>query len=146
MRVGLLLLAIALAGCQQKTPTAAVPIQGKPVNWGQGFGTQQPSMAPVPTLPGAAAAPTDWSGGDVKVGENLFGNLCTRCHGAQGKGGPVPGIGVVPNLTTDEFRARMKDADVANIIAHGKGNMTPFGTLDAAQLKALVAYLKTLKQ
>src|SRR5207237_153686 len=52
---------------------------------------------------------TDWSGGDAELGKRQFGNQCARCHGLDGKGGTVAGVGAVPSLQDPEFHKRNGD-------------------------------------
>lgn len=89
---------------------------------------------------------TDWGGGDPAVGRNAYQALCARCHGAEGKGGTLPDVGVVPNLTDPAVRAKWTgDAMLASKIANGAGKMPSFmAELDLEKLRGLVAYVKSL--
>ncbi|MEW5853488.1 MAG: cytochrome c [Myxococcota bacterium] len=92
------------------------------------------------------ASGTNWGGGDPALGQREFGNQCARCHGMNGKGGMVQGVGQVPDLSTAEFQARVGDAAIASVIAHGRNQMPSFAeSLDGAKLRALVAYIRSLK-
>jgi mono/diheme cytochrome c family protein len=154
----------------------AEPIGEYPV-WGEGFGQQaaQPAGAdsllaagaaegPVPTAGtdkagesggGGSATPNqpspfaneDWSGGDVEYGKQVFLNNCARCHGADGKGGNKPGVGVVPTLRDPGWHERMTEKMLASTIAHGKGVMPGFmKSLDGKQLRGVIAFVRTLKR
>ena len=73
----------------------------------------------------------------VPTGKALFTKSCVRCHGANGKGGEGPKL---KGIT-------MSDARITKMIKNGKpGEMPAFGDkLKAAQIKAIVAYLHSLK-
>ncbi|GEM_PF-1056183 len=90
---------------------------------------------------------TDWSGGDVNTGRMAFGSLCARCHGQAGQGGQVAEVGLVPSLASAEFQARVADAQIASVIAHGKGKMPSFmGELNGERLRGIVAYIRSFKK
>lgn len=167
----LALLLTAAVGCEMPSPQAsAEPIGEYPV-WGQGFGEQasQPAqdslLAPEGPAPsegpnaaessggGGSATPNmpspfaneDWSGGDVTFGKQVFTNQCARCHGMEGKGGNVPGVGMVPTLRDPNWHERTTDKQLASTIAHGKGAMPSFmEKLDGRELRGLIAFLRSL--
>ncbi|MFZ9887256.1 MAG: c-type cytochrome [Myxococcota bacterium] len=89
----------------------------------------------------------DWSGGDIETGRRVFVNQCARCHGVEGKGGMVAGIGMVPTLRDPSWHDRMSDKALASTIAHGKGAMPSFMQLvDGKELRGVIAYVRTLKR
>lgn len=143
LRMGMLLVVTLMAGCQQKTPTAAMPIKGQPVHWGEGFGTQQPG---APQIPKAVTTETAPAAGDAQAGQSHFGNYCARCHKLDGTGGNIAGMGEVPNLTSSELQSRVSDGDIAMTIMNGKGRMPPVANLDVAQIRALIAYVRSIKK
>jgi cytochrome c6 len=69
-----------------------------------------------------------------------FKAKCAMCHGADGKGGKMG--------TRDFASADVKaetDAQLTDIITKGKGKMPSYdGKLKADEIKALVAYIRTL--
>ena len=73
----------------------------------------------------------------VKSGKALFAKNCVSCHGANGKGGGGPKL---QGIT-------MSDARITKMVKNGKpGQMPAFGgKLKAADIKALIAYLRSLK-
>jgi len=67
---------------------------------------------------------------------------CAMCHGADGTGKAPMGS----NLTSADVQ-KMSDADLIADITNGKGKMPAYkGKLTDAQIKDLVAYIRTLKK
>jgi cytochrome c6 len=77
------------------------------------------------------------------TGESLYKAHCTVCHGDDGKGTATGKALNAADLTSDTVQ-KLTDAQIATQISDGKGNMPPFkSTLNAAQIKQLVAYVRT---
>jgi cytochrome c oxidase cbb3-type subunit III len=75
-------------------------------------------------------------------GKQAFASTCGGCHGLDGKGGErAPNIADRPNVQ------RLTDAQISHIIENGipGTGMPAFHTLAAAQVKSIVAYLRTLQ-
>lgn len=96
------------------------------------------------------AATLSTQGAEVK--EN-WDTLCAKCHGAEGKGDTKMGAKLgCKDLTDAKVQADMKDDAAAKAIKEGlksaddKTLMKPFETLSDAEIKALVAYVRTLKK
>lgn len=70
---------------------------------------------------------------------------CASCHGKDGSGNTMMGKKLgVKDYTKDQS---FSDADAANVIKSGKDKMKGFGSkLSDADIKALVAYVRTLKK
>ena len=65
---------------------------------------------------------------------------CAMCHGADGKGGKMG----TRDFASAEVKAET-DAQLTDIITKGKGKMPSYdGKLKADEIKALVAYIRTL--
>src|SRR5882724_12851552 len=69
---------------------------------------------------------------------------CVSCHGQDGRGSAVG-----KSLHTADFHSaqvqQQSDAQLANVVAEGRGNMPAFGTrLSKNQIDALVKYTRTL--
>lgn len=84
----------------------------------------------------------------LSQGRDLFASTCAKCHGESGSGG-VPAAAGQPaprDLRDHVFQSSRTDGQLRAVIVSGKGTAMPaFGTLfDDAQLRALVAYLRTL--
>ncbi|HXI89515.1 MAG TPA: cytochrome c [Blastocatellia bacterium] len=88
-----------------------------------------------------AAATTAGDGGET------FKAKCVACHGADGTGNTAAGKAMkVRDLTSAEVQGQT-DAQLYELIAKGKGKMPAYEkTLGADLCKALVAYIRTLKQ
>ena len=85
------------------------------------------------------------AGGDTAAGKKIFAASCTGCHAIAGKGGKMG-----PDLSHvgKKRNAAWLSAEIRNPKKNKpKGIMTAFNekSIDAKQLKALVAYLGTLK-
>jgi mono/diheme cytochrome c family protein len=75
----------------------------------------------------------------------LWAQNCASCHGKDGSGNTAMGkkLGVKDYTKNQSF----SDADAANVITNGKGKMKAYkGKLSDADVKALVAYVRSLKK
>lgn len=82
-------------------------------------------------------------------GQALFAQACAKCHAADGSGGlPMVANGPRPvDLTAPEWQAARTDAELTATIRNGRGAMPPFAdVLDAAQVDALTAHVRSLKR
>lgn len=86
---------------------------------------------------------------DVK---DTWAKQCAKCHGTDGKGDTKMGKKVgVKDYTDSKVQAEMKDAEMAKIIKEGKKEgdttkMKAFTDLSDADIKELVAYVRTFKK
>ncbi|HEV2720492.1 MAG TPA: cytochrome c [Thermoanaerobaculia bacterium] len=76
-------------------------------------------------------------------GAAIYKAKCASCHGPDGKGETAIGksmkVGSLVGVKTS-------DADLTKVISDGKGKMPAYkAKLSADEIKALVAYIKTLK-
>lgn len=71
-------------------------------------------------------------------GEAIFAKYCNTCHPGGGRGAGPSLIQSTPNFS---------DADLKNIVLHGRGRMPGFGPdrISDADLDPLVAYIRSLK-
>jgi len=74
---------------------------------------------------------------DAKRGHSLFDHNCAHCHGDDARGDEGPSL----------YDLSLSDARIAKRIKEGvKGEMPKFGSkLNDADIRALIAYLRTLK-
>ena len=80
----------------------------------------------------AACAPTELVDAS---GQEIYAELCARCHGVELEGGVAPGIEIT-DATTDEH--------LATVIRDGVGVMAGFGsTLSDEQIDRVVDHLRT---
>lgn len=124
-----------LAACPEEHPATKVPVTGQEVQWGKDFpghpsqhAASQPTAAPAPVH--ATAGSNSWSGGNAAAGQQLYAAKCDRCHSSR----PLDG----PQITGQT------DAQLARIIAHGRGTMPSFmGKLDRQQLLDIIAAIRS---
>ena len=96
------------------------------------------------------AAPLSLRAADAKTN---WANNCAQCHGASGKGDTKMGKMLnAADLTDSKKQASFTDAQAATAIKdgvkqNGKTTMKAFGgKLSDEEIKALVAYVRTLKK
>ena len=92
------------------------------------------------------------SGTPLEIGQGLFQQNCTPCHGEFGEGGPNPtrpGDIIMP-ISSSEYLKTRDDFTLRSIIAQGQPNfgMSPFSTanggpLDDEEIDAIVAYMRS---
>ena len=78
-------------------------------------------------------------------GAAIWAQHCASCHGKDGSGNTMMGkkLGVKDYTKEQGF----SDAEATNIITNGKGKMKGFkDKLSTADVKALVAYVRSLKK
>ena len=90
-------------------------------------------------------------GTSTEVGQNLFAQYCSGCHGEFGEGGPNPTRpgDVIAPISSAEYLQTRDDITLRSIISQGQPNfgMSPFGSayggpLDDEQVDAIVAFLR----
>lgn len=78
------------------------------------------------------------------AGEATYKSKCAMCHGATGT--PSPGMikmmGVKP--AADPAIMKLSEAEMLAAVKNGKGKMKPVAGLTPEQMKAAVAYYRTL--
>ena len=75
-----------------------------------------------------------------------FRTKCAMCHGPDGGGSEVGKIMNVPDLRSAVVQ-KLPDAELAQVIANGKGGMPSFkNSLSEQQIHALVAHIRSLHQ
>ncbi len=72
-------------------------------------------------------------------GEEIYAELCARCHGADLGGGVAPALGPGSNSAgeTDEY--------LEFTIINGRGRMPSFPSLDQQQVDRLIAYIREVE-
>ena len=78
-------------------------------------------------------------------GASLWAQKCASCHGKDGSGNTAMGkkLGVKDYTKSQSF----SDAEATNVIKNGKGKMKAYkGKLSDADVKALVAYVRSMKK
>lgn len=99
-------------------------------------------------VPEGACDPTMFEQGlhdapaDLEIGRSIFDSTCATCHGPGGKGlGPTARI----DFTQPVWHARYVDKEIAEIIRKGRPPTMPAMPLADAQLRDVIAYLRSLK-
>jgi mono/diheme cytochrome c family protein len=76
---------------------------------------------------GAAGGAAGRAAGPDMVVEASWQQQCAACHGAVGHGdGPTGPMVHAADLTLTAWQGTVTDAQIADVIAHGKGKMPPF--------------------
>ena len=107
------------------------------------------NRAMLMTVAACAAMVVSAYGADVK--ENWDKN-CKKCHGLQGKGDTTMGKKLeIPDFTDAKVQASLKEDAMFKAIKEGvkdgdKVRMKPVEGLSDEEMKALVAYVRTLKK
>jgi cbb3-type cytochrome c oxidase subunit III len=95
------------------------------------------------SLPAVEVAATPPTPEMIAAGQKLFGVTCANCHGRSAQG-----TRMAPALYNKTFLSQTPDAAITQIISNGvPGTAMPAwgGRLSDADLKALVAYLRSLE-
>jgi putative heme-binding domain-containing protein len=76
------------------------------------------------------------------AGQKIFASTCAGCHGLDGRGGER-----APNIAQNREVQRLSDAQVTHIVQEGVPGtgMPAFHSLTSSDVKAVVAYLRTLQ-
>jgi mono/diheme cytochrome c family protein len=76
---------------------------------------------------------------------NTFKTNCVSCHAGDGRGSDVGKSLHVPDFHSSQVQSKT-NAQLAEIIAQGSGNMPPFGgRLSNDQISALVKYIRKFR-
>jgi len=85
-------------------------------------------------------------GPDGAAGGATFRTKCAMCHGPDGGGSEVGKSMNVPDLRSAVVQ-KLPDAELAQVIANGKGGMPSFkSSLSEQQIHAMVAHIRSLHQ
>jgi cytochrome c5 len=91
---------------------------------------------------GKTALAASAGGNDPRA--STFAANCATCHAQNGSGDTAVGKSVkTPDLRSSAVQSQ-SDAQIAEIIAHGKGVMPPFGSLSKDEIDALVIHVREL--
>ncbi len=79
-------------------------------------------------------------------GAAVYKAKCASCHGPDGKGETSIGKSMKLKSLGSADVQKTSDADLTKVIADGKGKMPAYkAKLSADEIKAVVAYIRTLK-
>ncbi|MDH5372171.1 MAG: c-type cytochrome [Acidimicrobiia bacterium] len=113
--------------------------------WGDVLTEEQLTALTTYTLEASRGTP-------ILIGQELFGRLCSSCHGDFGEGGPHPSdpTNVIAPISTALYLETRDDATLRAIISRGQSDqgMSPFldsegGPLTKDEIEALVAFLRS---
>ena len=76
---------------------------------------------------------------DDATGEDIYAQLCARCHGVDLDGGVGPALG------PDSAAASEDDEYIEFTISNGRGRMPSFESLQSDQLDRLVDYIREVQ-
>jgi cytochrome c6 len=83
---------------------------------------------------------------DGAASSATFRTKCAMCHGPDGSGSEVGKSMNVPDLRSPVVQ-KLPDAQLAQVIANGKGGMPSFkNSLSEQQIHALLAHIRSLRQ
>ena len=83
----------------------------------------------------------------AQSGAALYKSKCAMCHGADGKGDTPVGKSLKLRDLSSADVQKQSDAELVAITRDGKGRMPPYkGKLTDAQIKDIVAFIRTLKK
>jgi mono/diheme cytochrome c family protein len=87
------------------------------------------------------------SSAQAQAGAADYKSKCMMCHGADGTGNTPAGKSMsVPSFSSPDV-VKASDADLIAATANGKGKMPAYsGKLTGAQIKDVVAYIRTMQK
>ena len=76
----------------------------------------------------------------------IYGQMCARCHGADGRGDPeLKKTLPVRDFSDPQFQAEPTSEEIGRTIMAGKGQMPAFGgLLSAPEIQSLSGYVRRL--
>jgi cytochrome c oxidase cbb3-type subunit 3 len=127
------LFALAIGACD-RAPSAQGLKEWSPADHG---GEQR--------APGAKQGTKGSGGGAPPLVEATWRAQCAACHGPTGHGdGPQGPMFKAPDLSREEWHAKVKDEEIASTIANGKGRMPKF-ELPEDVVKGLVERVRSFR-
>ena len=85
------------------------------------------------------------SGARAQDGAGLFKGKCAGCHAADGTGSAMGKKMGAHDFTSADVQ-KMSDAEMSDVISNGRNKMPKYAALKPEEVKALVAYIRTLKK
>lgn len=98
-------------------------------------------QAPPPNVDGGSQKPNV----QMQLIETAWRQTCATCHGVVGHGdGPQGSLVKAPDLTREDWQAKVTDEEIAVRIKSGKGLMPP-NDLPESTIRGLVARIRALR-
>ena len=141
------------ASSQRNTPSAHVPVEGTIPFTGDEKAFNLPY--PYPNTPeGYEAAgvelksPLESTAANIEAGALLYGQMCTQCHGAEGKGdGAISRNGHIAGIP--DYSTKLKDlpeGKMYHTLQYGKGLMDSHASqLSQKERWLIIEFIKTLQ-
>ena len=113
--------------------------------WGDILTPQQMDALVTYTLSAAGGFP-------AAIGQDLYSQYCSACHGDFGEGGANPALSgdIIAPISTTEYLKTRDNLTLSSIISQGQPNfgMSPFGStfggpLDEDEIDAIVTFIRT---
>jgi mono/diheme cytochrome c family protein len=113
--------------------------------WGQILTSQQMDALVAYTLSAANGTP-------AAIGQDLYSQYCSACHGDFGEGGANPALSgdIIAPISTAEYLKTRDNLTLRSVISQGQPNfgMSPFGNtfggpLDDDEIDAIVTFIRT---
>jgi mono/diheme cytochrome c family protein len=113
--------------------------------WGEILTPQQMDALVAYTLSAANGTP-------AAIGQDLYSQYCSICHGDFGEGGANPALSgdIIAPISTAEYLKTRDNLTLSSIISQGQPNfgMSPFGStfggpLDEDEIDAIVTFIRT---
>ena len=96
---------------------------------------------------GVTAAAMTMTGFAQGSGADTYNSQCAMCHGKDGMAATPTGKSMKVPAFNDPAVAKMPEAELTTITKNGKGKMPGYaGKLTDAQIKDVVAYIRTLQK
>lgn len=134
----LVLFAASLGACKREAPRQV---------WAADDHAQPAAAQVDPARMAVEVAPAD--GGPQHLAMALWQSRCSMCHGAAGRGDGVakPPGAQLANFADSAWQSQRSDAQLAEVIEHGRGLMPAFGgQLQPPAIAALVALIRSFAQ
>lgn len=113
--------------------------------WGNILTPQQLDALVAYTFSAASGAP-------AAIGQDLYSQYCSTCHGDFGEGGANPALSgdIIAPISTAEYLKTRDNLTLSSVISQGQPNfgMSPFGStfggpLDEDEIDAIVTFIRT---
>jgi cytochrome c oxidase cbb3-type subunit 3 len=142
--IAILALAAALAACERPAASQSLP-EWTPADHHSRDEDQAQGAQGAQAAQAAKGAPQPKGGEAAQLVEIAWRQQCASCHGASGHGdGPMGPMVRAPDLTRDDWQAKIQDAEIATVIRNGRNKMPKFD-LPEPVVAGLVARIRAVR-